>query len=179
MATAKRYFSKIAGSQFIQPDGHVMLFAHGFFDFKPEEYQGVFILTGVGQNDPRNGKDRADVYQAELEMVLKQKGGNPLIYDQSQVQQLDKLPTPIPPIAQNAKSAEEIAKQDSSLAGTRHKESGDQNTGTISVGGSDPNSSTIDHNLRNKVADFAKGDSKAEQLRAAAVARSATSVSSK
>lgn len=164
MATAKRYFSKIAGSQFIQPDGHQMIFAHGFFDFKPEEYSGIFL--GASEKDPRNGKEKADVYQSELEQVLKQKGGNPLFYDQTQVQELGKLPTPIPKVDQNAKSAEEIQRQDASLAGTKHREAGEANRGAVILGGGDVNASTVDHNLRSTVADFGKADSKAEAIRA-------------
>lgn len=179
----KRYYSKVKGAKFIQPDGHEMIFAYGFFEFKDADYQDIYV--GASEKDPRNGKLKSIVYQAELEAILKQKGGNPLFFDQSMVQGLSTTPSPIPQTGpdgraiQNARSAAEIAAQDASLAGTRHQVSGDPNKGTIETGGGDPNASTLDHNLVKTVANFSHGDSssRAEQIRAAAAARNATSIS--
>src|SRR5258708_586455 len=158
---AKRYYSKIPGAKFIFPDGVEIHFNYGFFDFKPEEYVGKYL--GNSKEDPRNGMLKAEVYQGELEAVLKQRGGNPLLFDISQVQSLASAPKPIPTddphrpgkdIADLARSEAEVSSQDQTLAGVRSRETGDVNSGAIVTSGGDPNASTIDHNLMKRVADF-------------------------
>ncbi len=158
---AKRYYSKIPGAKFIFPDGVEIHFNYGFFDFKPEEYVGKYL--GNSKEDPRNGMLKAEVYQGELEAVLKQRGGNPLLFDMSQVQGLATAPKPIPvddphrpgkKIDDLARSEAEVSSQDQTLAGVRSRETGDVNSGAIVTSGGDPNASTIDHNLMKRVADF-------------------------
>src|SRR5258708_26850423 len=158
---AKRYYSKIPGAKFIFPDGVEIHFNYGFFDFKPEEYVGKYL--GNSKEDSRNGMLKAEVYQGELEAVLKQKGGNPLLFDMSQVQSLASAPKPIPvddparpgkTIADLGRSEAEVSSQDQTLAGVKGRETGDLNAGAIVASGGDPNASTIDHNLMKRVADF-------------------------
>jgi len=189
---AKRYYSKIPGAKFIFPDGVEIHFNYGFFDFKPEEYVGNYL--GASDKDPRNGVPKAEVYQGELEAILKQKGGNPLLFDQSQIQALGVGPQPIPTddptrpgkkIVDLGKSEGEVSNQDQTLLGVKSRETGDANLGAIVTSGGDPNQSTIDHNLMRKVADFnasqaasvgstggvAGGNAAVEKLRAEAAAR--------
>lgn len=199
-AQAKRYYSKIPGAKFIFPDGVEIHFNYGFFDFKPEEYPGNYL--GASDKDPRNGRIKAEIYQEELEAVLKQKGGNPLLFDQTQIQTLGAGPRPIPTddprnpgknIADLARSEAEVSAQDQTLAGVKSRETGDVNAGVIATGGGDPNSSTIDHNLMKRVANFnasqdaaaqvgatggsGTGNSAVDKIRADAAARAQQSVS--
>jgi hypothetical protein len=70
---AKRYFSKIAGSKFVMPDGHEITFAHGFYDFDPAKFAGetINIAAMNGQVHVSNGKPKAEVYFQELEHLVK------------------------------------------------------------------------------------------------------------
>lgn len=170
----KRYFSKVAGSKFIQPDGFEMFFTYGFYNFKVAHFKDeIYMAQGQqGDKDPRNGKTKAEVYFNELEAVVNQRGGNPLFYTMEQVSSLDQAPVPIPTtipdqdgklvnISGLARSEAEIAAGDAALANTRHREVGELNRGATQT---NVNESTADPALRGHFG-------KAEELRRAAQER--------
>lgn len=173
-AVDKRYFSKVSGAKFIQPDGFEMFFTYGFYNFKVKDFGNeIYMAQGQqGDKDPRNGKLKSEVYFGELEAVVNQRGGNPLFYTQEQVSTLDQAPLPIPNKIPNqdgkltdisglGRSEAEIAAGDASLANTRHREVGELNRGPTQT---NVNESTADQSLRGHFG-------KAEEIRRAAEAR--------
>jgi hypothetical protein len=173
----KRYFSKVAGAKFIQPDGTEVFFRYGFYDFKVKDFgDEIYMAQGQqGDKDPRNGKTKAEVYFNELEAVVNQRGGNPLFYTMEQVSGLANTPDPMPKAVPNkdgklvdisglARSEAEIAAGDASLAGTRHREVGELNRGPTQTNAND---STADPALRGHFG-------RAEELRRAAQERALT-----
>jgi len=146
----KRYFSKIAGSKVIMPDGKELMFFHGFHDLKEEDYVGLICFINPVQGhpeDPRNGKPAYQVYKAELDALIK--AGNPLLYVQGS--QPETLPKPRDSLGRegvdrNAMSEAEIAQASAAERAVGGRVTGDQNQGTTGI--ADPNASTVDPSLR-------------------------------
>lgn len=139
----KRYYSRIAGSKVIMPDGKELYFYHGFHDLKEEDYiDEICRINPVAGQEPdiRNGKKAFEVYKAELDFLIKT--GNPLLYIQGT------QPEPLPKIGadKNALSETEVLAAQARERSMGGSVTGDANTG--SIGFSDPNSSTVDPTLR-------------------------------
>lgn len=148
----QRYFSKVAGSKFIFPDGEVIFFQHGFFEFDPANYPGPIIIMAVnGQAaDKRDGRPKAEVYYEELETLAK---SNPLIYKQGG--QPEATPKPRDSkgregVDRNAASENELAMQDAQMRNAASggvRITGDENKGsTLNV-----TDSTVDEDLKGMV----------------------------
>lgn len=166
----KRYFSRIPGAHYTFPDGHQIHFLYGYFDFDSSKFPGKFMSTL--KEHPLNGQPKWKIYFDELEYLVT--SGNPLVFDQNTVAQDFKLPKELDP-SLNARSEAEIARQDGAIlnSGKRVNETGDVNKG--SYGGGDVNASTVDHELAAVVLGkgniVGPGASKADQIKAAAAAR--------
>lgn len=132
------------------PDGFEIIFAHGFFDLKSEDYEGKVCLinvpTGAAQ-DPRNGLPAFDVYKAEFDALIKV--GNPLLYIQGS--QPEALPKVRDSMGRTAAADEHAKSEAELLAGTLAEARvggvvrGEDNKGVTT---SDPNASTVDPALR-------------------------------
>lgn len=176
----KTYYSKVPGSTYTFQDGHQIQFLHGRFVFNPDNYQDTFLSQS--DKHPLNGKLKADVYFNELEHLVRT--GNPLIFDQGT------LPIAAIPegfdAARNALSEAARAEQDQALAKVNHREMGELNISPAGAAGvvTGVNESTVDRDLQNTIlapkvtGPGAAGMSKAEQIKAEAAARLATTASS-
>lgn len=142
----KRYFSKIAGSKFIFPDGREIYFNHGFYDLKEEDFVGqVCNINSVNGQAPdsRHGKPLYQVYREELDGLIKV--GNPLLYVQGS------QPEPLPSFEadKSAKTEGEVATAEARMRGLQSTEMGELNKGVVGI--TDPNASTVDPSLRGLV----------------------------
>lgn len=144
VVSKQRYYSKVAGSKFIFPDGETVFFNHGFFDFDPANYPGPILLTAVNGQAPdkRDGRPKAEVYKEELDAIIK---SNPLFYVQGG------QPEALPRVGAdaNAKSEAEISQAEGILknSGAQVRVTGDINSGSRL----DVNESTVDPALQSQV----------------------------
>lgn len=146
---AKRYFSRIPGAHFTMPDGYQIFFLHGFYDFDPAKFKDEKVSIAVmnGNTHPAHDRDKARVYQEELEHLVN--SGNPLIFDQEHAGVIvQPMPADLDP-SKVAKSEAEISAQDQRLAAVTSRVTGDTNKGEGQI--TDPNASTVDAELRNVV----------------------------
>lgn len=170
-----RFYSKIAGARYIFPDGTSVIFAYGFLDVTEKTFPGVVVSPNPQFKLKDEGRPRYLAYQEELERLATE--GNPLIFTQNTVKNLQTVGEEYKvESAKKAKSEVEIAAHDQAMrqAGVAGRETGDVNKG--SLGGGDPNSSTIDPALQAQVfaprtGPGAEAISRAQQLRAEAAAR--------
>lgn len=140
-----RYFSKVAGSKFIMPDGKELFFMHGFHDLKEADYRGQKFQGNTMQGhepDRRNGTSTFEVYKQELDALIK--AGNPLLYIQGS------QPEPLPSVGAdaNAHTEGDVAKAESLLKNVTHREMGEVNRGPNQT---DVNTSTVDPNLQRQL----------------------------
>lgn len=144
----KRYYSKVAGSKFIMPDGKELFFNHGFHDLKEEDYVGVVCsIAQMNGNPPdrRNGVSCFEVYKAELDTLIK--AGNPLLYIQgTQPEQLPNVGADA-----NALSEAKAVQGEVAMRAAGAVASGDVNHTPGQLTPSDVNASTVDTNLKGMV----------------------------
>lgn len=144
----KRYFSKVAGSKFIMPDGKELFFNFGFHDLKEEDYVGqICSIAQMNGNPPdrRNGLSCFEVYKAELDTLIKV--GNPLLYIQgTQPEQLPNVGADA-----NALSEAKAVQGEAAMLASGAIPSGDVNHTPASTSPSDVNASTVDVNLKGLV----------------------------
>lgn len=148
---AKRFFSKVAGSQFIMPDGFAIVFAHGHFDFDPEKYTGTVNIPAMnGQVHAAHGKPKSQIYWEELEHLVN--NNNPLVFDQEHLTGVSEpLPAELDP-KRNAHSEAEVARAESALSRVPGHLTGEANIAGPGAGvPSDVNQSTIDPKLQAQV----------------------------
>ena len=162
-----RFFSRVPGSTYVFGDGTRVIFAHGYLDLSEELFPGVFHNMAY-KDHPDNGKPRYKAYKDELDRLVKE--GNPLIFTQETVSNLQDLPRP----EMNARSEAEIARQDQNLRRIAQTSGGAVETGERNTGDFDPNKSTVDTDLQSRM--FAPrpettGTRNVEAIRAAAAAR--------
>lgn len=146
---AKRFFSKVAGSQYIMPDGFAVVFAHGHYDFDPAKHSGTVNIPAMnGQSHAMHGKPKAQVYFEELEHLVT--SNNPLVFDQEHLTGVAAtLPAELDP-TKNAHSEADVARAESALARTPGRVTGEPNNGS-NGSPSDVNASTIDPKLQQQV----------------------------
>lgn len=143
----KRYFSRVPGSAFVFSDGTRAVFAHGFLDVNVKNFPGEYRVSNPNpnaENMKNNGRSACVVYREELDELCAK--GNPLIFTQDNVKQLEPLPSYAKEATQAARSEAEIAGADAALrnAGIQGRVSGDVNDGKAVIDGGDPNKSTVD-----------------------------------
>lgn len=150
--TNKRYMSSVPGSTFIFADGTKANFVHGHLDVNAEAFPGKFLNQTL-KDHPHNGRLRYLVYQEELDQLVKE--GNPLIFTQETVRNLQKMDEVKKEVEQSAKSEQSILAGDAALRssaaslGKQVAERGELNKGDL--GGSDSNSSTVDRGLQDVI----------------------------
>lgn len=163
----ERFFSRVPGSTYVFGDGTRVIFAHGYLDLSEELFPGTFHNLAY-KDHPDNGKPRYKAYKEELDRLVKE--GNPLIFTQETVSNLQELPRP----EIQARSEAEIARQDQNLRRIAQTSGGAVETGERNVGDFDPNKSTVDTDLQARMfapRPEAQGTRSVEAIRAAAAAR--------